>query len=107
LFYAILAAKNMLIYGVDAFNAFAEAPPPKQVFYIYPDRAFKDWWVHHKNNPPILDGHVIPVLGAMHGHPESPRLRENHISKILCSTGFTHKPCIYPGTILNKRVLFI
>jgi hypothetical protein len=29
LFYAILAAKNMLIYGANASNAFAEAPPPK------------------------------------------------------------------------------
>ena len=37
LFYGIAAAENLLIYGADVSNAFAEAPPPKQGFYIYPD----------------------------------------------------------------------
>jgi hypothetical protein len=110
LFYAISAAKNLLIYGADTSNFFAEALPPKQGFYIYPNRAFKDWWVHHKKNPPISDGHLILVLSAMQGHPESPHLWEKHINKILHSIGFTptvHKPCIYSGTILNERVLFM
>jgi hypothetical protein len=110
LFYAILAAKNMLIYGANASNAFAEALPPKQGFYIYPDRAFKDWWVHHKTNPPFPDGHVILVLGAMQSHPELSRLWEKHINKILRSIGFTptvYEPCIYSGTILNECVLFM
>jgi hypothetical protein len=110
LFYAISAAKNMLIYGANTSNAFAEAPPPKQGFYIYPDRVFKDWWIHHKKNPPIPDGHVILVLGALQGHPESPCLLEKHVNKNFCSIGFAptvHKPCIYSGTILNKRVLFM
>jgi hypothetical protein len=89
LFDAISAAKNMLIYGANASNAFAEAPPPKQGLYIYPDRAFKDWWIHHKKNPPNPDGHMILVLGAMQVHPESPHLWEKHINKILCSIGFT------------------
>jgi hypothetical protein len=31
------------ISGADVSNAFAEAPPPKQVFFIYPDRAFHGW----------------------------------------------------------------
>jgi hypothetical protein len=43
LFYAVSAAENLLIYGTDVSNAFAEAPPPKQGFYIYPDRAFREW----------------------------------------------------------------
>jgi hypothetical protein len=29
-------------------NAFTEAPPPKQGFYICPDRAFNEWWTQHK-----------------------------------------------------------
>ena len=61
LFYAILAAENPLIYGADVSNAFAEAPPPKQGFYIHPDRAFREWWSNHKNRPPIADGNVIPI----------------------------------------------
>jgi len=63
-------------YGADVSNAFAEAPPPKQGFYIHPDRAFREWWVNHKKRPPIPEGHVIPILLAMQGHPESPRLWE-------------------------------
>jgi hypothetical protein len=76
LFYAVSAAENLLIYGADMSNAFAEAPPPKQGFYIHPDRAFREWWVNHKKRPPIPEGHVIPILLAMQGHPESPRLWE-------------------------------
>lgn len=52
LFYAVSAAENLLIYGADVSNAFAEAPPPKQGFYIYPDRAFHEWWVNHKKATP-------------------------------------------------------
>jgi hypothetical protein len=32
LFYGIGAAENLLVYGSDVSNAFAEAPPPKQGF---------------------------------------------------------------------------
>jgi hypothetical protein len=74
LFYAVSAAKNLLIFGSDVYNAFAEAPPPKQGFFIYPDWVFNEWWELHLKKPPIPPGHVIPVLSAMQGHPESPRL---------------------------------
>jgi hypothetical protein len=48
LFYAVAAAENLLVFGADVSNAFAEAPPPKQGFYICPDKAFNEWWVKHK-----------------------------------------------------------
>jgi hypothetical protein len=70
LFYAVSAAENMLIFGANVSNAFAEAPPPKQGFFIRPDKAFHEWWVLHKKRPPIPDGYVIPILSAMQGHPE-------------------------------------
>ncbi len=110
IFYAISTAKNMLVYSADVSNAFAEALPPKQGFFIYPNRAFHDWWVNKKGNPPIPDGHVIPVLGAMQGHPKSPRLWEKHIDRILRDIGLTptiHEPCIYSGLILGEWVLFM
>jgi hypothetical protein len=110
MFYAIAAAENLLIYGADVSNAFAEAPPPKQGFYIRPDRAFNDWWVQHKNRPPIPPGHFIPVLSAMQGHPESPRLWEKYADEILREIGLTptvHEPCLYSGTINGKRILFM
>ena len=37
LFYAIAAAKNLLIFGANVSNAFTKAPPPKQGFYMQPD----------------------------------------------------------------------
>jgi hypothetical protein len=74
LFYAVAAGKIMLIYSADASNAFAEATPPKQGFFIHPDRAFIEWWTIHKGRPPIPHGHVIPINSAMQGHPKSPRL---------------------------------
>ena len=79
LFYAVPAAENLLVYGADVSNAFTEGPPPKQGFYIYPDRAFHEWWVHHKKQPPLAAGYVIPILSAMQGHLELPRLWEKHI----------------------------
>jgi len=108
LFYAVAAAENLLIYGADVSNAFAEAPPPKQGFYIYPDRAFNEWWVHHLQHPPLEPGQVIPILSAMQGHPESPRLWEKHPDSILQDIGMTptvHEPCLYSGTINGKRTL--
>jgi hypothetical protein len=110
IFYTIFAAENMLVYGADVSNTFVKAPAPKQGFFIYPDWAFKDWWVNKKGKPPIANGHVIPVLGAMQGHPVSPRLWEKHINHILQDIGLTptiHELCIYSGIILGERVLFM
>jgi hypothetical protein len=84
LFYGIAAAENLLVFGSDVSNAFAEAPPPKQGFYIRPDKAFHEWWTIHKKRPPIPHGHMIPILSAMQGHPESPRLWEKNMLTRYC-----------------------
>jgi hypothetical protein len=108
LFYAVSAAENLLVFGADVSNAFAEAPPPRQGFFVRPDRAFHEWWVNHKKRPPIPDGYVIPILSAMQGHPASPRLWEKHADAILRKLGLTptiHGPCLYSGIINNNRVL--
>ncbi len=65
LFYAIGAGKTLLIFGANVSNAFAEAPPPKQGFYIFPDKAFIEWWTMHKKFPPLPPGAFIPVLSVM------------------------------------------
>lgn len=110
LFYGVAAVENLVIFGADASNAFGEAPGPKQGTYIRPDAAFRDWWfARHKSHIP--DGYVIPVLRAMQGHPESPRLWEKHIDRILREElGFSptvHEPCLYCGEVEGKRVLFL
>ena len=109
LFYAVSAAENLLIFGANVSNAFAKAPPPKQGFYIHPDRVFREWWVLHKKRPPIPDGAVIPILSAMQGHPESPRLWEKHADAILRDCGLVptvHEPCLYSGLVNGNRVIF-
>ncbi len=72
LFYGVAAVENLIVYGEDVSNAFTKAPPPKQGFFIQPDNAFHSWWKEHLKHPPIPQGHVIPILSAMQGHPESP-----------------------------------
>ncbi len=109
LFYAISAAENLLIFGADVSSAFAEALPPLQGLFIWLDHAFHDWWTIHLKRPPIPNGHVIPVLSAMQGHPESPHLWEKHANTILREVGLIptiHKPCLYSGIIDGKRIIF-
>jgi hypothetical protein len=110
LFYTIASAKNLLIFGADVSNAFAEAPPPKQPFFIQPDTAFCEWWTKHLKRDLIQQGQIIPVLSAMQGHPECPRLWEKHADKILRDIGLTptvHEPCLYSGTFGRKHVLLM
>ena len=109
IFYGTCAAENLLVYGSDASNAFAEAGPPRQGINLFIDRSFREWWVS-KGRPPIPDGWVVPLLSAMQGHPESPRLWERHIDKIIRKLGLTpttHEPCLYSGVIDGKRVLLL
>jgi hypothetical protein len=40
--WAIAAKKNIIVFGADVSNAFAEAPCPNTPFFIQPD-AFRDW----------------------------------------------------------------
>eukprot|EP00804_Cyclotella_cryptica_P009461 CCRYP_017762-RA/>CCRYP_017762-RA protein AED:0.40 eAED:0.40 QI:0/-1/0/1/-1/1/1/0/256 len=108
IFYAIAAAENLLVFRADVSNAFGEAPPPKQGFFIKPDKPYHDWYLA-RYGIPIPAGWVIPVLAAMQGHPESPRLWEKHCDKILRSLGFTpmvHEPCLYSGIIAHEKVYF-
>ena len=97
LFYAITALLGYIAIGADAGNAFAEAPPPKQTFYMRIDAQFRDWWLQTKGETIPL-GWVLPTLRALQGHPESPRLWEQHINTILTTLGWTackHEQCVY------------
>ena len=71
---------------------------------------FTPLWTTHKSYPPIPHGHVIPILSAMQGHPEAPRLWEIHADKILHGIGLvpkTHEPRLYSGVIDNDRILLL
>jgi hypothetical protein len=59
LLYAFAVAENLLVFGADVSNAFTKAPPPKQPFFIRPDKAFHEWWVNRLKHDPIPPGHII------------------------------------------------
>jgi hypothetical protein len=111
LFWAITAQKGLTAYGADCSNAFAEAPPPVHPLYLQIDEAFRDWWTTHLGRPPIPSTHtVVRVHHAIQGHPESPRLWEKLVDKILRDIGFkptTHEPCLYSGIIQGQYTLFL
>ena len=50
IFWALASIKNMLVMGADAGNAFMEAPPPHQQFYMEIDDQYDDWWMLHKKD---------------------------------------------------------
>ena len=98
-YWGITASEGLIAIGADAGNAFAEAPPATQVFYMRIDDQFHEWWTEHLGNAPIPPGYVLPVNHALQGHPEAPRLWETHIHKILVDkmgfTPTTHEKCLY------------
>lgn len=111
-FWATAALRNMIIMGADASNAFAEAPPPKAPLYVKVDKPFREWW-EAKGRPPIPEGHVLRVKGALQGHPESPRLWAKLIDSIIRQLNLKpckHEPCLYYTNNYNgtgKTVLFL
>jgi hypothetical protein len=111
LFWAIVTNEGMTAIGFDVSNAFSEAPPPKAPLYLYIDEAYREWWMECLGNPPIpKECNVVQVCYAMQGHPESARLWEKHINRILREYGMQptkHEPCLYSGFIDNHKVLFL
>ena len=97
MFYTMSAAEDMMIYGVNVTNAFGDASPPAQGLHILPDRAFNNWWTICKGRELIPPGHVIPVLAAMQGHLEAPRLWVHHTDRIIRKLKLKsvyHIPCL-------------
>jgi len=74
------------------------------------DQQFKDWWAH-KGRPPLPSDHVLPVLKALQGHPESSRLWAQLINAILVNKlnlkPTTHEPCLYSGKYDNHKIYFL
>ena len=60
---------------------------------------------------PLIDPCVLPALHALQGHPESPRLWEEHINRILIDKlnlrNTTHERNIYSGTFKTHRILVL
>ena len=109
LFWAIAAIKKKLVFGSDAANAFAEAPPPKSLLFLKVDAAYKNWY-KQRMGVSLSNYSYVLVLQAIQGHPESPRLWNLHIDSILSKMGFTpttHEPYIYIKYTLTETIYLL
>jgi dUTP pyrophosphatase len=80
------AAKNYIVRGANASNAFAEADAPKIPLYVRLNDQYREWWVEKMKRPEIPQGYVLPVQKALQGHPEAPRAWAILIDTILKKT---------------------
>ena len=111
IFWATAAAKNMIVQGADASNAFAEAQAPKIPLYVRVNEPYREWWTEKLGRKPIPRGYVLPVHRALQGHPEAPRawamLIDSILQQKLKLQPTTHEPCLYHGTYKGEEVLFM
>ena len=109
LFFALSAHMGYRVYGGDAQDAYAHSPPPEVPTFVSLDSQYIDWY-EHKHNIKLDPSHVLPVQHALQGHPESGRLWEAHINKILTNIGFkntVHDKCIYQTTYRGTKILLL
>ena len=110
LFFAIAANLNLKVYGGDAKDAYGHSPGPEISTYVTIDDQYADWY-KHKYGKEIDRKKVLPVLRALQGHPESGRLWESHINKILKGPKLkfkttTHDKTIYT-TVFNGEKVYL
>ena len=111
LFFALTAILNYKLYAGDAKDAYAHSPPPEVPTFVAIDGQYADWY-KWKFDEHLNPSHVLPVQHALQGHPESGRLWEEHINKILFSkelrfTTTTHDKCIYQTTYKDTKILML
>jgi hypothetical protein len=100
----------MFLWHADVSNAFAEADPPKQMYYMRCDSVFREWWNDIHPDTPLPPDAVTPVNKNLQGHPEGPRLwgiQCHSVLLLLKFTPTTHAPCLYQGTFETEYVLFL
>jgi hypothetical protein len=111
LFFALSAQLGNKCYGGDAQDAYAHSPPPETPTFVAIDNAYAEWY-KERFNVDLDRSQVLPVLHALQGHPESGRLWEEHINKILKSPELNfqhtiHDRSIYSCTFEGEKVLLL
>ena len=92
---------NLVCKGCDISNAFAEALAPNYEFYMKPDAQFRQCRTECFGNEPLERDDIIPIRHALEGHPESSRLLDKYILKILIKD-FKFKACIHQSCLYYK-----
>jgi hypothetical protein len=111
LFFALAAQMGYNTYGGDAQDAYAHSPPPEHPTFMQIDDAYAEWYAHRFGIHLDRD-HVLPVQHALQGHPESGRLWEEHINRILLGpklkfTTTTHDRTIYRTVYKGHKILLL
>jgi hypothetical protein len=111
MFFALAASRGYRIYGGDAQDAYAHSPPPERPTFVSIDNAYAEWY-EQKFKKKINRNHVLPVQHALQGHPESGRLWETHINRILLSEKLkfkstTHDKTIYTTAFKGHQILLL
>ena len=111
MFFALATSLGYCIYGGDALDAFAHSPPPVVPTYVSIDDAYAEWY-EWKHKIKLDRSKVLPVLHALQGHPESGKLWEKHINKILFSPELnfkctTHDRTIYSTLYKGHKILLL
>jgi hypothetical protein len=111
MFFALAAQMNYKVYGADATDAYAHSPPPETPTFVSIDDAYAEWY-EHMYGTKLDRSHVLPVLHALQGHPESGRLWEQHINRILHTKGLdfrstTHDKSIYSAKHEGHTILLL
>ena len=102
---------NLKVYRGDAKDIFAHSPGPKMNTYLAIDDAYAEWY-EQAFGKPINQTHALPIKRALQGHPESGRLWEIHINRILQSPELffkttTHDWTIYTATFDGEKVFLL
>ena len=110
LFFAVAAAKSLIVTVADTTNAFQQSPPPTKKCYLMIDDAYQSWHRKRYGSDVNPKTHVIPLDKALQGHPEAGALWERMIVGILegDELGFistTQERNLYRGTINGELVL--
>ena len=76
-----------------------------------PDAQFCQCWTECLKRPPLAEDDVIPIDHVLQGHPESPRLWDKYITKMLVKKSkfktCTHEPCLYYKTDKDNNLMLI
>lgn len=109
LFMALSAWEARVICFHDVVNAFQQSPPPSVQCYLFVDQELQEWY--HERFGVLLDPkrHVLPLNGALQGHPEAGVLWENLVTDVLVNRmnfrTTTHERGLYRGTVSKHDIL--
>lgn len=94
---ALAAHENLIIYDLDAVNAFAQSGKFARPTFLLVDAVLSDWYLarHGRKVPP---GAYVELLSSIQGHPDAGANWQKKVNKALSDEAWTssfHDPCLY------------